>query len=188
VSDAASKELSDLLRGCLVNDREAQRKLYTLFFGYGMSVCVRYSKDSEEAKEVLNDGFMKVFSRLKQYNPEKSFKGWLRRIMINTALDSYRHNLKHYHSQDLESITPIADSGDVVSHLNAEYLMSLVQTLSPAYRTVFNLFAIDGYTHEEIGEMLGISPGTSKSNLSKARARLRVILQRNRVDEFEQYS
>ncbi|WP_317195497.1 RNA polymerase sigma factor [Rufibacter psychrotolerans] len=182
-----SIEVVELLRGCLRNDREAQRKLYQRFYGYAMSVCVRYSADVEEAREVLNDGFMKVFTRLAQYDPNKPFKGWIRRIMINTALDNYRHNLKHYHAADLDTSPPVAATADVVSDLNYEYLMGLIQQLSPAYRTVFNLYVIDGYTHEEIAGMLGISPGTSKSNLSKARANLREVLKKNRVDEVEQY-
>lgn len=152
-----------------------------------MSICVRYSKDAEEAREVLNDGFMKVFTRLTQYHRDKPFKGWLRRIMINTALDNYRHNLKYYHAADIEAAAPVADGADTISSLNYEYLIGLIQQLSPAYRTVFNLYVIDGYTHEEIGEILGISSGTSKSNLSKARANLREVLKKNKVDEFEQY-
>ncbi|MGV3539822.1 MAG: RNA polymerase sigma factor [Rufibacter sp.] len=187
MSEAESKGTMELVRGCLVSDRDAQRKLYKHFFGYAMSVCLRYCKDTEEAKEVLNDGFMKVFTRIKQYNPEKPFKGWLRRIMINTALDNYRANLKHYHAADIEEAAPMADDADVVSSLNYEYLISLIQQLSPAYRTVFNMYVIDGYTHEEIGEILGISEGTSKSNLSKARANLREVLKKNRVNECEKY-
>ncbi|MBC3541044.1 RNA polymerase sigma factor [Rufibacter sediminis] len=176
-----------MVQGCLTNNREAQRKLYQHFYGYAMSICVRYSKDAEEAREVLNDGFMKVFTKLKHYDQKKPFKAWLRRVMINTALDNYRHNLKHYHTADLELAPPVADASDVVSELNYAYLMELIQQLSPAYRTVFNLYVIDGYTHEEIAEILGISSGTSKSNLSKARANLREVLKKNRVNELEQY-
>ncbi|WP_210464178.1 RNA polymerase sigma factor [Rufibacter roseolus] len=185
--DTDSKVVEELLKGCLQNSREAQRKLYQHFYGYAMSICVRYSKDDEEAKEVLNDGFMKVFTKLKQYDQKKPFKGWVRRIMINTALDNYRHNLKHYHGVDLEDASPVADGADIVGNLNYEYLISLIQQLSPAYKAVFNLYVIDGYNHEEIAEILGISSGTSKSNLSKARANLREILKKSRVDELEQY-
>jgi RNA polymerase sigma factor (sigma-70 family) len=187
VSYTESQQVEELLTGCLKNSREAQRKLYQHFYGYAMSVCVRYCKDTEEAKEVLNDGFMKVFTKLKQYNHDKPFKGWVRRIMINTALDNYRHNLKYYHASDIETAPPMADTADTISSLNYEYLIGLIQQLSPAYRTVFNLYVIDGYTHDEIGEILGISAGTSKSNLSKARANLREVLKKNKVDEFEQY-
>jgi RNA polymerase sigma-70 factor (ECF subfamily) len=152
-----------------------------------MSVCLRYSKDAEEARDVLNDGFLKVFTKLKLYDPKKPFKGWVRRIMINTALDNYRHNLKHYNLLDIENAVPEADAYDVLQKINYEYLIGLVQALSPAYRTVFNLYAIDGYTHEEIADLLGISVGTSKSNLAKARANLRAALKKSRVDEYEQH-
>ncbi len=187
VTDTESKEVGELLRGCLQESRDAQRKLYKLFFGYAMSICLRYSKDAEEAKEVLNDGFLKVFTRLKQYDPQKPFKGWLRRIMINTALDNYRHNLRHYHLADLETVEPAADTFDVLQQLNYEYLISLIRLLSPGYRAVFNLYVIDGYTHEEISAILGISVGASKSNLSKARANLRAALNKSRIHEDKQY-
>ncbi len=176
-----------MLQGCLKQDREAQRKLYKHFFGYAMSICTRYSQDLEEAKEVLNDGFMKVFTRLKQYNAQKPFKWWLRRVMINTALDNYRHNLRNYHLQTIEAAAPAADPYDVVQQINYEYLISLVQKLSPAYRAVFNLYVIDGYNHEEIAQMLGTTVGTSKSNLAKARANLREALKKSRIEEFKQY-
>lgn len=179
--------MDQMLRGCLQQDREAQRKLYKHFFGYALSICARYSQNLEEAKEVLNDGFMKVFTRLKQYDPHKPFKLWLRRIMINTALDNYRHNLRTYHLQNLETAEPEADPYDVVQQINYEYLISLVQRLSPAYRAVFNLFVIDGYNHEEISRMLSISVGTSKSNLAKARANLREALKKSRIEEYKQY-
>ncbi|PVY42882.1 RNA polymerase sigma factor [Pontibacter virosus] len=187
MSKTEGKVLDVLLGQCLKQDRGAQRELYRLFFGYAMSVCIRYSQNAEEAKDVLNDGFMKVFTRLKQYHPPKPFKGWVRRIMINTALDNYRHNLKNYHLQDIDKAEPATDPFDVEQQLNYEYLISLVQQLSPAYRAVFNLYAIDGYTHEEIAEMLGIAVGTSKSNLAKARANLREALQSSKIDEHKQY-
>ncbi|WP_114779479.1 RNA polymerase sigma factor [Botryobacter ruber] len=187
MSETVSKEVDLLLQGCLKSDREAQRKLYKLFYGYAMSISLRYSKDTEEAREVLNDGFLKVFTKLEQYDRQKPFKLWLRRILINTALDNYRHNLKHYHLSDITAAEPEADTGDVLQQLNYEHLLGLVQALSPAYRAVFNLYAIDGYTHEEIAETLGISVGTSKSNLAKARANLRDKLTKSRIDEYKQH-
>jgi RNA polymerase sigma-70 factor (ECF subfamily) len=187
VSEPETKVVMALLRGCLKQDREAQKKLYQLYYGYAMSICVRYSKDAEEAREVLNDGFLKVFTRLSQYNQQKPFKGWLRRIMINTALDNYRHNLKHYHLLDIEAAKPAAVTFDVEQQLSYQELITLVQGLSPAYRAVFNLYVIDGYTHEEIAEELGIAVGTSKSNLAKARANLREALKKTGIDERKQY-
>ncbi|WP_089321125.1 RNA polymerase sigma factor [Pontibacter ummariensis] len=187
MSETESKQVVSLLSGCLKEDRNAQRKLYKLFYGYAMSICVRYSKDAEEAREVLNDGFLKVFTRLDQYDNRKPFKGWLRRIMINTALDNYRHNLKHYYLSDVEDNSPAAEDFGAEQQLGYDDLILLIRKLSPAYRAVFNLYAIDGYTHEEIAAMLHISVGTSKSNLAKARANLREALKKSRIDEHKQY-
>jgi RNA polymerase sigma factor (sigma-70 family) len=187
VSETESKAIELLIRGCLKQDREAQRKLYKHFYGYAMSICLRYSRDAEAAKDVLNDGFLKVFTRLDLYNSGKSFKGWLRRIMINTALDNYRHELKHYHLATIAAEEPVSDAYDALQQINYAYLVSLIQKLSPAYRTVFNLHVIDGFTHEEIAETLGITIGTSKSNLAKAREKLRVALSKSRIDEHKQY-
>lgn len=182
-----SKDHEALVSGCLKGNREAQRKLYKLFYGYAMSICLRYSKNAEEAKDVLNDGFLKVFTKLSYYNPQKSFKGWIRRIMINTALDSYRHNLKHYQLSAIDTAEPAAEPFDILQQMDYDYLIQLIQKLSPAYRAVFNLHVIDGYTHEEVAELLGISAGTSKSNLAKARAHLREALKKSSIDESKQY-
>ena len=171
-----------------MEDRESQRKLYKLFYGYAMSICLRYSQTREEATEVLNDGFLKVFTKVKKYNPEKSFKGWLRRIMINTALDNYRHNLKHYYAQDVTELEPDTLYENVEARMGYEDLIRLVQELSPAYRTVFNLYVIDGYTHEEIAQMLTISVGASKSNLFKARAHFQARLKKSLKDEYRKYA
>jgi len=170
------------LEGCKKQDRESQRMLYKHHYAYAMSICLRYTKTKEEAREILNDGFMKVFSKIGQYNPETSFQGWLRRIMINTAIDHYRKELKHYHQTTMEDVTqPILVEASALEEMGYQELMKLVQELSPAYRAVFNLYAIDGYNHKEIGEILGISEGTSKSNLMKAREVLKSKLQNQNV-------
>lgn len=188
VAENSLEDIRLLIQGCLQQDREAQRKLYRNFYGYAMSICVRYSKSNEEAHEVLNDGFMKVFTKIEKYDTEKSFKGWVRRVMINTALDNYRRNYKHYHHRDLEEAEQETTTETITHQLSHADLMQLVQRLSPGYRAVFNLYAIDGYTHEEISELLGISVGTSKSNLSKARANLQAMLKKNQPDEFKKYA
>ena len=136
----------------------------------------------DEAKEVVNDGFMKVFTRIKQYQPESSFKGWLRRIMINASIDHYRRELKFQHHEPVENARSVWESETIITNLAHEELLKLVQQLSPAYRAVFNLYAIDGFNHEEIAKMLGIASGTSKSNLLKARENLRRMLEeKNRM-------
>lgn len=165
------------LEGCKQHDRESQRMLYKHHYAYAMSICLRYCQTKEEAREVLNDGFMKVFSKIEQYNPETSFLGWLRKIMINTSIDHYRKEVKHYHQVPIESAQLFITTASVLDDMSHQELMLMVQQLSPAYRAVFNLYAIDGYNHKEIGQILNISEGTSKSNLSKAREVLKGKLQ-----------
>jgi len=163
-----------LIEGCKKRDRESQRLLYKHYYAYAMSICTRYSRTREEAREILNDGFMKVFSKIDQYNPETSFQGWLRRTMINTAIDHYRKEVKHYnqvsiHDDESSVSIPVIPEDDLAH----QDLVSLIQQLSPAYRAVFNLYVVDGHNHKEISKILGISEGTSKSNLLKAREVLR---------------
>lgn len=165
-----------LLQGCKRNDRDSQRLLYQHYYSYALSICIRYSRNVAEAKEVVNDGFMKVFSKIDQYNSESSFKGWLRKIMIHASIDQYRKELKHQHTESLTLVHTTDTQPGAVSNLSHEELIGLIQKLSPAYRAVFNLFVIDGFTHQEIGKMLKISAGTSKSNLLKARENLRRML------------
>jgi RNA polymerase sigma-70 factor (ECF subfamily) len=165
-----------LIQGCKRNDRDSQRLLYQHYYSYALSICARYSRNITEAKEVVNDGFMKVFGKIDQYNPESSFKGWIRKIMINASIDQYRKELKHQQHDNLASVFSPVVQPQAITDLSFEELIGLVQKLSPAYRAVFNLYAIDGHTHEEIGKILNISVGTSKSNLLKARENLRRML------------
>lgn len=181
-----SPALPDLLAGCLRNHRPSQELLYRQFYGYGLSVCLRYAPTREQAREVLNDGFLKVFTRLDQYDAAQPFKGWLRRILINTAVDQYRQEVRHAYHADLTEPTQTvaADSADAVSQLAHEDLLGLIQRLSPAYRLVFNLYVMDGFTHDEIAGQLGISVGASKSNLARAREHLRRMLHTLQHDEY----
>lgn len=176
--------LAPLLEGCRKGNRKSQELLYKQFYGYAMSVCMRYTRSKTEAMEVLNDGFLKVFTRINRYDPARSFKGWLRRILINTALDAYRKQAKHYFHEDVHtaSISPV--NASIISELAHEELIAMVQRLTPAYRMVFNLYAIDGFTHEEIAGQLGISEGTSKSNLARARMHLKEMIQNSSKDAY----
>jgi RNA polymerase sigma factor (sigma-70 family) len=166
-----------LIQGCKRHDRESQRLLYQHYYGYAYSICFRYCRTRDEAKEVVNDGFMKVFQKIDQYNQETSFKGWLRRIMVNTSIDLLR---KEHHHRGLSSLEGASDltpvDATIISDLSHTELIALVQQLSPAYRAVFNLYVIDGFTHKEISRIMGIAEGTSKSNLLKAREKLRKVL------------
>ena len=167
----------ELLRMSIRGDRKSQEKLYRQFYGFAISVCMRYTKSRDEALEVVNDGFLKVFTKGEQYDPKYPFKAWFRRIIVNTALDFYRSQQKHYFHENIEEAYDISSNdSNPVSQLNHEELINMVQKLPPGYRMVFNLFVIDGYSHEEIGSQLGISIGTSKSNLSRAREVLRKMI------------
>lgn len=171
---AVGTKLTNLLEGCLDNDRQSQQVLYKHFFGYAMSVCLRYARSREEATEVLNEGFLKVFTKLSLYDPGKSLKTWIRRIMINTAIDYYRANKRHEGSSaQLENALEISTQESAVSSLSYKEIICEIQHLTPAYRSVFNLYVIDGFNHEEIAGRLDISVGTSKSNLSRARGILK---------------
>jgi len=179
----SSEELNLHIRGCTLNNRESQKKIYNSFFSYGMAICDRYTKRKEDAMEIFNDSFLKVFKEIHRYKPAysdemNSFKGWLRKIIIYTAIDHCRKYNKHNYNADLDASMislPIEDENafDMISY---DEIIYAIRELSPAYRTVLNLFIIDGFSHEEIAEQLGISIGTSKSNLFKARQQLQKIL------------
>jgi len=170
------EELKRVLAGCLKNDRKDQKTLYKTFYGFAMGICLRYAVNRYEALEVLNQGFYKVFTKLDQFDYAKPFKAWLGRIMINTAINYYRSNLKMAYTESLDDIEYAGDYVLPDHKLEYDDLLAMVQKLPQAYRTVFNLYAIEGYTHEEIGELLGISDGTSKSNLFKAREKLKKMI------------
>ena len=176
-------QMKSLISGCIKQDRNSQRKLYQQCYSYAMSICMRYSNGYDDAVEVLNDAFMKVFTHIGQFDQSRSFKSWLRVVLINTALDHYRTNKKHNQTDELEAAWHCAEGASAESQLAYEDLLALVSQLSPAYRTVFNLYVIDGYKHQEIAKMLDISVGTSKANLTKAKANLRNMLQKYQLDE-----
>ena len=147
-----------------------------------MNISIRYTQNNEEAVEVLNDAFLKVFTKgIHSYNVKENthvgyFKSWLKKIIINTAIDHSRKNNRHYYSQEINETNHPRISPTILQDINYEEVMLLVKKLSPVYYTVFCLYVIDGYSHEEIAQKLNISIGTSKSNLSKARTRLKEIL------------
>lgn len=141
-----------------------------------MAICLRYARDRDEANEILNQGFYKVLTNLGRYDPDKPFLPWLARIMTNTAIDHYRSQMRHTVTDDITEMEIYGENPVIDAKLNYEDLIKLVQALPPGYRAVFNLYAIDGFTHDEIAVKLGISPGTSKSNLFKARQKLAAML------------
>jgi RNA polymerase sigma factor (sigma-70 family) len=176
-------QLQVLIEDCLVPVRDSQKRFYNHFYGYGLTICLRYLHQREDAVEAMNDSFLKIFKDLKSFVPrhgllEDSLKAWIRRIFINTSIDQLRR-IQKYSTQSLDDnlVDEINLEASVTATMGHKELIELIGKLSPAYRMVFNLYVIDGYTHEEIAEMLGISIGTSKSNLSKARLNLRKMIQ-----------
>lgn len=177
--------VKELVKNCQKKKKGSERALYEHFYSYGMSVSLRYSANYEEAVEILNDSFLKVFNKIKGFKDEH-FRGWLRRIIINTATDHYRKNRKHYYMEECdETVSNTIYAEELITaQLSYQDLLKLVQQLSPAYRTVFNLYAIDGYKHDEIADMLNISIGTSKSNLSRARGILKGLIKKTMNYEY----
>ncbi len=177
-------DLTEVLLGCLKENRQSQKLLYEKFYGYGMSVCVRYAKNEDDAIEILNDGFLKVFNGLKKFDLNRPFKPWFRKIVINEAINHFKKHEKRMKNEQIKEAESSHSIDDILSKIAYEEVVTMIQTLSAAYRTVFNLYVIDGYKHEEIAEMLGISEGTSKSNLSKAREKLQKLVK----EKFEKFS
>jgi RNA polymerase sigma factor (sigma-70 family) len=177
------EDIPQLIKGCIKQDRKSQKALYKVFYGFAMGICLRYAGNRDEAAEVMNEGFLKVFTRIGQYNDSllpsgffEPFKAWLGRIMINSSIDHYRANNKMTYMETIDDVHDISDGQSIDKNLHYADLLKMVQQLPHAYRTVFNLFAIEGYTHEEIAAMLRINAGTSKSNLHKARQKLKEMI------------
>ncbi len=181
---AGNTQIRALIEGCRSNDRASQKELYYLLREYAMKICYRYQNNLDQVEEMMNEGFMKLFKNIHQFEESRhaditaSLKGWFKRILVNTCIDHYRKNASYINgqvlSEDAENIADHQENGiDILSY---KEIIEAIRQLSPAYRTVFNLFVIEGLTHEEIAGHLGISIGSSKSNLSKARENLRKIL------------
>jgi RNA polymerase sigma-70 factor (ECF subfamily) len=177
-------QLKQLVDSCLRNNRKSQEVVFRTFYSKMMSVCRRYTSDDDQAKDIVQDGFIKVFKNLERFNFEGSFEGWIRRIMVNTAIDFTRKvKSSQESSQEAKPIEEYSDIAqeeeeDLPEHyqLKVDDIKKGMSELSTAYRNVFNLYVFENYTHQEIAEELDISVGTSKSNLAKARANLKKIL------------
>ena len=176
-----------LIDGGLKEERRAQQRVYELFYGKMMAVCLRYTKNADQAKDILQDGFIKVFKSVNKFNRAGSFEGWIRRIMVNTAIDHFRRtknsylllgeerSIEDFGDQDEEDIMA-EENGEDYLDLKPADIINAMQKLTPAYRTVFNLYVFEELTHKEIADMLGINIGTSKSNLAKAKHNLKKFL------------
>lgn len=165
--------IDELLKGCKAGNRQMQEALYKHTAAKMLAVCMRYTRDKMEAEDVLQIAYVKVFEKLKEYRGDGAFEGWIRRIMVNTAIESYRKNIKMMHIVPIEDAYEQPSTGFDFSRLGIQDLMKVVQKLADGYRIVFNMYAIEGYSHKEIAAALGISEGASKSQLSRARSILK---------------
>ncbi len=167
-----------LVRKCMEGDPRAQRALFERFASKMLGVCIRYTKDVEQAEDVLQDAFVKVFTKLEHYNGVGSLEGWIRRIMVNTALDQIRKNVKFQDNVAIDQVDyKLEKEGHILEGLMEEDLLKLISEMPVGYKTVFNMFAIEGYSHKEIADEMGISENTSKSQYSRARAFLKAKLE-----------
>jgi RNA polymerase sigma-70 factor, ECF subfamily len=173
---------NQIIEGCKRGKRKYFSVLYKKYAPGLLGVCCRYSKTISEAEDVLQEGFIKIFQKINTYKGKGSFEGWMRRIMINTAINNYKQNLKHYYHDEIDNDRDINIISDDVSdqkfiqvdnEVSDGQIIKLIQELPPGYQMVFNLYVIDGLTHQEVSEELNISVNTSKSQLSKARKWLR---------------
>ncbi len=172
--------LDEIIYKCREGNSKAQSELYRLFSPKMYGVCLRYAKDTANAEDILQEGFVRVFTKIEQFEFKGSFEGWLRRIMVNTALEKFRKHDRLYPVEEMQIYEATEWVEETISSISAAELMAMIQELPPRYRMVFNLYAIEGYSHLEIGEMMNISEGTSKSNLSRAR----MILQKKVLGSY----
>jgi len=188
-SVAPSEGFTGIIDGCIAGERRSQQRVYELFYGKMMAVCLRYTKNTDQAKDILQDGFIKVFRSMEKFNRDGSFEGWIRRIMVNTAIDHFRRaknaylllgeerSIEDFGDQDEED-TLVDEAEDDLPDLKPADVINAMQKLTPAYRTVFNLYVFEEMTHKEISEVLGINIGTSKSNFAKAKHNLKKLLKK----------
>ena len=176
-------DFNNVLKGCCRGDLKAQEDLCKQYYGYVMSIALRFSSCHDNALEIANDSFLKIFRKIGSYQLDKEFKPWIRKIVVNTALDHYRKDKKNSVEISIEAAynEPVDES--VMDNLNAEEIIKLINSLPVNYRYTFSLFEIEGYSHDEIAQQLGITASTSRTNLTRAKEMLRkMILIRNRYE------
>ncbi len=168
---------ADLIKGCIEGDRRMQKQLYDQFSPKMYAVCLRYMGNADDAQDILQEGFIKIFKNLERFRGEGSFEGWVRRIFVNTAIEHIRKKKLNLSLTEKED-TIEYKSVSAVDNINEKDLLKIVSDLSPGYRSVFNLYVVEGFSHKEIGELLGINEGTSKSQLARARMILQQKIKR----------
>lgn len=166
----------DFIQACIHQERWAQKLLYEEYYSKMMGICLRYATNDDDAMDILHEGFIKVFKNISKYQPGTSLSAWIRRVMVNTSIDYYRKSIRR-RTEDIEQAYNVSSSdADAVSQCTEKEILEAIQQLTPAYRTVFNLYVIEGYSHKEIADLLEITESTSRSNLVKARMKLKAIL------------
>lgn len=184
----SENDLPGVLQACLAGDSRAQRSLISQFLGYAKILCQRYTAHPHETDEIINEGFLKVFTHLDRYDPTQPFKAWLRTILVNTAVDYYRKNQKWATMLSLDDLEVVDWNDDVIAAISAQEILAMVQQLPPACRMVFTLFVVEGYSHREIADLLTIQEGTSKSNLRDARRKLQLMIKLAYPALYQQYT
>ena len=175
-----------LITDCINRDRKAEYELFKVTYSYLMSICIRYTRNEDKAKEVLNMGFLTILTNLNKYKPEVPFKAWIRRVMINTLINEYKKEKIHYSNvhyvEDYYETDKYSEINEAITKINADRIYALIAKLPPASQQVFNLYFVDGYKHKEIAEMLNITEGTSKWHLNAAREKLKEMLRETAVN------
>jgi RNA polymerase sigma factor (sigma-70 family) len=180
-------DIHQIIKKCKKNDRTAQKMLYDKYAPLFLAICMRYAKDKAEAEDILQDGFLKILMNILQYTGSGSFEGWMKRIIINTAITNYHQNIKHYFHEEIDNIKDLEADNDFYMNdidFSKEELMDIIQQLPEGYRVVFNLFVLEGYKHKEIAEMLKIDIGTSKSQFARAKKIIQTRLSMLRENVF----
>ena len=168
---------NDLIQGCIEENPQMQRWLYDRFSSKMYGVCLRYAGNTEDANDILQEGFIKVFKNISKFRKEGSFEGWIRRIFVNTAIEQFRKKVKVYNVTEVQENTIEDKELDVLDILAAKDIVNIINELSPGYKAVFNLHVVEGYSHKEIADLLGITEGTSKSQLARAKGVLKKLVE-----------
>ena len=178
-------QLNETILGCKKKIGKCQERLFKHFYGYAISVALRYCANREDAQEVVNDSFVKVYEKIKQFDEGKSFKSWFRRVVVNTAIDFLRKNAKYQYHTDIEEVHEQHVSMDAIQELSIKDILFLLEQLPEPHRIVFNLYEIEGYKHEDIAVVLNISASVSRSYLSRAKHRLRQLFSTHFDQQYE---
>ncbi|MGN6801181.1 MAG: RNA polymerase sigma factor [Ginsengibacter sp.] len=168
---------SDLIKGCIEGNPEMQKLLYDLYSSKMYGVCLRYTENVEDANDVMQEGFIKVYRSLPKFRAEGSFEGWIRRIFVNTSIEHYRKKTKKYNITEVQENTIEDNELSALDSLATKDILNIINELSPGYKQVFNMHVVEGYSHKEIAEILGITEGTSKSQLARAKGVLKKIIE-----------